>query len=162
MSSSKYSYLIHYRLAFAFSNLLYLQSFSLSYNAPSFVSKGALQAYHVPPFERVDLAACYRSEGISDDEEVNPLASSQPSISRHQPFPVIANYDLSTQIQMSSAYPLPGTYPDYGFQEDPLLARRFPHFHALLLCPTRSLFRVVGSSSRMDGGIMSLLSPQLS
>ncbi len=64
----------------------------------------------------------------------------------------------STRVQMSSAYPLPNTYPDYGFQEDPPLAHWFPHLHALLLCPIRSLFRIVGSSSRMDGGIISLLS----
>jgi len=62
---------------------------------------------------------------------------------------------------MSSAYLLPGAYPDYGFQEDPLLTHKFPHLHALLLCPTRSLFRAVGSSSRMDGGIISYGVPQL-
>ena len=63
---------------------------------------------------------------------------------------------------MSSAYPLPATNPGYGSQEDPPLALWFPHFRASLLCPTRSLFRVVGSSSRMDGGITSCRAPQLS
>ena len=70
--------LAHYRPAFAYSNLLYLQSYSLSYDLPSFVAKGALQAYHVPPFEHVDLAACYRPEGIIDDEEVNPQLPPYP------------------------------------------------------------------------------------
>ena len=74
----------------------------------------------------------------------------------------LASVDLSTRVQMSSAYPLPVAYPDYGFQEGPLLTLWFPHFRVLLLCPTRSLFRVVGSSSRMDGGIISYGVPQLS
>lgn len=66
------SYLTHYRSAFAYSNLLYLQGYRLSYDSPSFVTNGALQTYHVPPLKHVDLAACYRPKGIIDDEEVNP------------------------------------------------------------------------------------------
>ena len=58
------SYQTHYRSAFAYSNLLYLQSDSSSYDSPSFVAKGAFQAYHVPPLEHVDLAACYGPEDI--------------------------------------------------------------------------------------------------
>ena len=59
---------------------------------------------------------------------------------------------------MPSTYLLPSTYPAYGYQEDPLLALWFPHLRALRLCPPRSLFRGVGSSSRMEGDSTSLLS----
>ncbi|WP_237713251.1 hypothetical protein, partial [Candidatus Regiella insecticola] len=54
---------------------------------------------------------------------------------------------------MSSAYSLPCAYPDHGFQEDYSLAFKIPHLRVSLLCPIRSLFRIVGSSSSMDGGI---------
>lgn len=73
-------------------------------------------------------------------------------------FLVLASIDLSAQVQISSAYSLPRAHPDCGFQEDCSLAFRIPHVGALLLCPIRSLFRIVGSSSSMDGGV---LVPQL-
>lgn len=110
----------------------------------------------------MNLAACYGPKDISDDEEVNPLLLPYLHLIRCQPFSRICKLQSSAQVQMSSAYPLPVAYPDYGYQEGPLLTLWFPHFRALLLCPTRSLFRVVGSSSRMDGGIISYGVPQLS
>ena len=57
------------------------------------------------------------------------------------------------QIQIPSAYLLPRAHLDRDFQENPLLAFWISHVCVLLLCPIRSLFRIVGSFSRMDGGI---------
>src|SRR4029077_2381892 len=69
---------------------------------------------------------------------------------------------FKTQVQLVSTYSLPRAYPDNGSQETPPLACLNPHFHALLLCLVRSLFRTIGSSSRMDGGILtSCRVPQL-
>ena len=148
-----HSYLTHYRSAFAYSNLLYLQSYRLSYDAPSFVTKGALQAYHVPPFERVDLAACYKPKGIVDGEKVIPRASSIPFILRCQPFTVIGlsrSFNTGSDVfGISTTYYLPRVWLPGGSSAHALA----PALCASLLCPTRSLFRVVGSSSRMDGGI---------
>jgi hypothetical protein len=153
------SYLTHYRTAFAYSNFLYLQGYSLSYDQPSFVTKGAFQAYHVPPFEHMDLAARYGPEDIwVTAKKLTPWLLPYLLYYGFSHLTGVDKSRSSTRVQMSSAYPLPGAYPDYGFQEDPPLAHRFPHLHALLLCPIRSLFRIVGSSSRMDGGIISLLS----
>jgi len=103
----------------------------------------------------MDLAACYRPESFIGCEEVNPRLL--PLSSRCQPLAVIPHYDLSTQVQMSSAYPLPSAYPDCGSQEDLPLAFSIPHFRVSLRCPIRSLFRIVGSSSRIDGDIVTSL-----
>ena len=59
---------------------------------------------------------------------------------------------------MSSAYSLPCAYPSFGSQEDRPLAFLIPHLRVLQRCPIRSLFRIVGSSGSMDGGINILLS----
>ena len=99
---------------------------------------------------------------MSDGEEVNPQASSIPSILRCQPF--VRNRTVTVLNAGSVVFGISTTctYPEYGFQEDPPLTHWFPHLHALLLCPIRSLFRIVGSSSRMNGGIISYGVPQLS
>ena len=64
------------------------------YSAPSSIAKGAVLAYHVPLSERfVDLAACYRPEGIIDDEEFQPHIPPDLHVTK-QPFTVTAVYDL--------------------------------------------------------------------
>lgn len=117
--------------------------------------KGILQAYHVPPYEHVNLAACYRLGGIIDCEKANPRLSPSSTLRGNSRFPCSSHHNLSTQVQMSSAYSLPRAYPGFGSQEDCPLALLIPHLHVSLLCPIRSLFRIVGSSSSIDGGIMS-------
>ena len=70
-----HSYPVHYKPTFAFSNLLYLYSCNVPYGSSSCFTRGTIKAYHVPPFEHVDLAACFRSRGFSDDEKFYPQAS---------------------------------------------------------------------------------------
>lgn len=72
MPSDLHLYPIHYKSAFAFLDILFLQSIHAPYDALTFIAKGALQSCHVPPIEHIDLAACCRPEGIVDDEEFAP------------------------------------------------------------------------------------------
>ena len=103
----------------------------------------------------VNLAACYRLGGIVDCEKASPRLSPSSTVHGNSRFPCISHHNLPTQVQMPSAYSLPRAYPGFGSQEDYPLTLLIPHLRVSLLCPTRSLFRIVGSSSSMDGGIMS-------
>jgi hypothetical protein len=114
----------------------------------------AVQGSHVSLEERVNLAAGYRPRVTVDCEETNPLVYSVPHLHGNNRLPCSVNYGLSAPVQMSSAYSLPNAYPDYGFQEGRPLTPSSPHFRALLLCPIRSLFRIVGSLGSTSGGII--------
>ena len=103
----------------------------------------------------MNLAACYRPGGIIDCEKASPRLSPSSDYTvtaGYRVFPITTfrrrfrclrhiHYLALTQI--------------FGSQEDRPLAFLIPHLRALQRCPIRSLFRIVGSSGSMDGGIMS-------
>jgi len=67
---------------------------------------------------------------------------------------MVAYDGLLLQVQMPSAYQLPQAYPVFCYQENRRFTPLIPHPRVRgLLFLSASLFKIVGSSSSMDGGV---------
>ncbi len=160
MPSDYHSYPDYYRQALAFSDILYQLNHRrfLRFAVQSLLMLGIQLAYHVPPFKFVDLAACSRPGSCGDRETANPLAVYPLPIPRIQPLSVVLHLTIfrhrfrclqHINSQRSSGLWLPEGESSHDSSPTP--------YGVSLLCPPRSLFRGVGSSSDIDGYLLFLL-----
>lgn len=98
-----------------------------------------------------NLAACYRPGRVVSCEMKTPIHFFLP-FQRIQPFSSVVHYGLYAGSVTFGIFAT-SRLPSSGYQGDLLLTLWIPHFRALLLCPIRSLFRMVCSPSSMGGFI---------